>query len=71
MVCAVLLTRRTNKDYLLSQSTNQEMMLSKNFSTNSKTASNVTEEVILIKDELNALQYVGGFVPHALLKRYD
>ena len=62
------------KDYLLSQSTNQklfEMMLSKHFSTNSKTVSNVTEEVILTKDELNALQYAGGFVPHALLKRYE
>jgi len=29
------------------------------------------EEVILTTDELNALQYVGGFVPHSLLKGFE
>ena len=27
--------------------------------------------VCLTKDELNVLQYIGGFVPHALLKRFE
>ncbi len=64
------------KDQLLLQSTNQklfEKMLSNYFSETSKSVGKVTDypEVILTKDELNALRYVGGFVPHALLKRYE
>ena len=34
-------------------------------------ATSKSNEISLTKDELNALQYVGGVVPHALLKRYE
>ncbi len=35
-----------------------------------ESAASSRETVVLNKDELNVLQYVGGFVPHALLKRF-
>ena len=67
-------------DQLLAQSTNQklfEMILTKHFCSyvpgeiGQGTSDNASDEISLTKDELNALQYVGGFVPHALLKRFE
>ncbi len=29
------------------------------------------EEIVMTKDELNVLQYVGGFVSHSLLKKFE
>lgn len=65
------------EDQLLPQSVSQEIfekVIVKHFSRLSgspSTSTPVIQEVItLSKDELNVLQYVGGYVPHALLKRY-
>ena len=64
-------------DQLLLQSTNQklfEMSLTNHFGSylpTEKQTTSKSNEISLTKDELNALQYVGGFVPHALLKRYE
>ena len=60
------------KDKLLQQSVNQrlfEMLLPEQFP--SQSSSIQTRTLSLAKDELNVLQYVGGYVPHALLKKYD
>ncbi len=36
-----------------------------------ESAASSRETVVLNKDELNVLQYVGGFVPHALLESHS
>ena len=66
------------KEHLLCQSVNQklfEMVMLKFFNSKStvdiQNSTSTTEEVMLTKDELNALQYVGGFVPYSLLKRFE
>ena len=62
------------KDPLLQQSVNQklfEMLLSEHLeplcSSQRRPAS---EDELMCKDELKSLQYVGGYVPHSLLKKY-
>lgn len=60
------------KDTLLQQSVNQqlfEMLLHKHFTT-SLPPQNTTQSP-MSKDELNALQYACGYIPHILLKRYE
>lgn len=64
------------EDKLICQSTNEKlfkMLLTNRFSklVPQEGAARSTETVVLTKDELNVLQYVGGFVPHALLKRFE
>lgn len=64
------------KDKLLCQTVNQKVfdMVMVDFikSTTKSSGSSISrEDVILTKDELNALQYISGFVPHALLKRFE
>ena len=61
-------------DQLLQQSVNQrafEMFLPEQFSSQSCTHRASTDNYSLNKDELNALQYAGGYVPHALFKKYE
>ena len=62
-------------DDLLQQSTNQkllEMIIPSEFSSPSLSQSKKsTEDIQLSRDELNALRYACGYVPHALLKRYE
>ena len=60
-------------DHLFEQTVNQnlfEMTVSGYFSKMAP-ATREQQNVYLTKDELNVLQYVGGFVPHALLKRFE
>ena len=62
-------------DQLLPQSVNEElfkMLLSEQFSPqqSSETAAEIGE-LSMSKDELNALRYAGGYVPHVLLKRFE
>ena len=64
------------EDQLICQSANQklfEKLLLKYFGskTSTETEPSPVEEVQLTNDELNVLQYVGGFVPHALLRRFE
>ena len=61
---------------LFQQSVNQkrfEHLLQDYFApSGSPTAMEVTtREVVLRKDELNAVRYATGFVPHILLKKYE
>ena len=60
-------------DPLLEQPVNQklfEMILGVEFSSVGPPVA-TTKESSMGKDELNALRYAGGFVPHSLLKRYE
>ena len=62
-----------SKDQLFQQSVNQklyEMMLQQHFSATSLTLS-PTPVTEMTTDELNALQYAAGYIPHALLKKYE
>ena len=63
------------KDLLLQKSVNHkvfEMLLSEHLeppcSSQRRPAS---EDELMSKDELKSLQYVGGYVPHSLLKKYE
>ena len=59
-------------DQLLQQSVNQrlfEMLLPEQFASQSSPV--LSRSYSLTKDKLNVLQYVGGYVPHALLKRFE
>ena len=64
-------------DQFLEQSVNQrlvEMIIPRHIisdQTESATGEAKDEEIVMTKDELNALQYVGGFVPHSLLSRFE
>ena len=64
-----------SKDQLFQQSVNQklyEMMLQQHFSATSLTLSPTPARVTeMTTDELNALQYAAGYIPHALLKKYE
>ena len=62
-----------SNDPLLEQSVNQklfEMILGVEFSSVGPPVT-TTKKSSIGKDELNALRYAGGFVPHSLLKRYE
>ena len=63
------------EDPLLQQSVNQklfDMLLSEHLEPPSSSQSRpVSEDEPMSKDELNALQYAGGYVPHSLLKKYE
>ena len=63
------------KDQLFQQSVNQklyEMILCQHFSANTSSAAKSTPRIEnLTADELNALQYAAGYVPHALVKKYE
>ena len=61
----------TMGDHLLQQSVNQKLFehyLQEFFTVAEPTA---TSEVVLGKDELNAIRYAAGFVPHILLKTWQ
>lgn len=64
-----------NEDQLFQQSVNQklfEMILCEHFAaTSSKPSEHMASSTELTTDELNALQYAAGYVPHALLKKYE
>ena len=68
------------KEHLLCQSVNQklfETVMLKFFNSKStdigllNSTRTMEEEVVLTVDEMNALRYVGGFVPYSLLKRFE
>ena len=67
------------KDKMICQSANQklfEMLLTKHFNEHipqgTATAKrSAVDDVFITKNELNILQYVGGFVPHALLQKFE
>ena len=50
-----------------------EMLLSDHFSSprSSQPHASSSAEESMSKDELNALQYIGGYIPHVLLKKYQ
>ena len=62
-------------DDMLQQASNNkifEMLLPSQFSSTTSCPSPVhARDMELSTDELNALQYICGYVPHALLKRYE
>ena len=66
-------------DHFLQQSANQklfEMLLSSHLYTPQSGSSQhaqptISSDTVFSKDELNALQYACGYVPHALLKGYE
>ena len=61
-------------DQLLQQSVNQKLfgkLLPRQCSLSSSLEHGGVQDSPLSKDELNALQYTCGYVPHALLKRYE
>ena len=48
------------------------MVLSRELSATSSRPSQVhAADIMLEKNELNALRYASGYVPHALLKKYE
>ena len=48
------------------------MIIPNHIIVSSETTGNAqSEDIVLTKDELNVLQYVGGFVPHSLLKKFE
>ena len=63
-----------SRDQLFQQSVNQklfELMLREHFAPPESTISNPSDTVDMTTDELNALQYAAGYVPHALLRRFE
>ena len=61
-------------DPLLMQTVYQEVfesLLRQHFTTKDQISSDSEGEAALTKDELNALRYAAGYVPHSLLKRYE
>ncbi len=71
--CYLSAVKIKNEDQLFQQSVNQklyEMILCEHFAA---TSSNVepTPTVEITVDDLNALQYAAGYVPHALLKKFE
>ena len=72
-----LSSQQMQSDKLLQQSVSQklfEMLLRSQFSTTTasqRRSSQHSHDAPLSKDELNVLQYACGYVPHALLRRYQ
>ena len=64
----------SDDDQLFLQSVNQELfqlMLVDYMEDKNKTKASREQQVTLSADELNAMQYACGYVPHKLLKRYE
>ena len=62
------------QDQLFMQSVNQqlfELMLADYMEDKNKAKANREEQVTFSTEELNAMQYACGYVPHKLLKRYE
>ena len=62
------------QDQLFMQSVNQELfqlMLVDYMEDKEKTRASSDQQITLSTDELNAMQYACGYVPHKLIKRYE
>ena len=63
-----------DQDQLFMQSVNQEifqLMLVDYMEDKEKTRASSDQQITLSTDELNAMQYACGYVPHKLIKRYE